>query len=200
MSGTFPTSIKPRNYQLQDNRPTLVNASLSGRRSVRTIGAQYYTMTVALPPLDKDDAMDVFSFLQKQKNSYEEFSYQYPITNRGAGAANSGRTVNGAHSAGDNTIAIQGFSASQTDALKAGDLLEFADHDKVYMVESDVDSDASGEMTITISPPLVSSLTDNEAIDCNQPNFKVFLVGDILYTTDASGFFNISFELREVVG
>ena len=92
MSGVFPTNIKPRNYQLQDNRPTLVNASLSGRRSVRTIGAQYYTMTVALPPLDKDDAMDVFAFLQRQKNSFEEFSYQYPINNRGAGAANPGRS------------------------------------------------------------------------------------------------------------
>jgi len=199
MSGTFPTDIKPRSLQLQDNRPTIMNHAISGRRVVRAFGSQYWTLSVQLPPLNNDDAMEVFSFLQKQKNAFDTFQYQYPTANRGVGAANSGRTVNGAHTVGDSTINISGFSTSTSNVLRAGDLLEFSGHSKVYMVTADAASDGSGNTTITISPSLVETLADNEGIDCQKPSFSVYLSGDVLFSTDASGFYDISFDLREEI-
>jgi hypothetical protein len=199
MSGTFPTDIKPRALQLQDNRPTLLNHASSGRRVVRAYGSQYFTLSVSLPPLNKDDAMDVFAFLQKQKNAFETFSYEYPTINRGVNRTQTDITVNGSHSVGDSTINLSGFDTSTSDVLKAGDLIKFNGHSKVYMVQSDLNSDGSGNGTVLISPSLVETLSDTEAVDVDQPNFTVYLDGDVLFSTDASGFYDISFNLREVI-
>ena len=68
MSGTFPTTIKPSSLSLQDNRPNLINQSVSGKRVTRKYGSQYFTLDITLPPLSKDDAMDVFAFLKKQQS------------------------------------------------------------------------------------------------------------------------------------
>ena len=199
MSGTFPNTIKPSSIRIQDNRPTLMNHTASGRRVVRAYGSQYWTLFVTLPPLTKDDGLEVFSFLQKQQNSFDTFSYQYPEANRGADATNSGKTVNGAHSVGDSSIDLTGFELSTTGVLKAGDLIEFGGHNKVYMVTADTDSDGSGNATVTIQPSLVETLADTEAADLNKPSFKVYLVGDVTYSIDTAGFYYINFELREVI-
>jgi hypothetical protein len=199
MSGTFPTDQIPSSIRVQDNRPTLMNHSASGRRVVRAYGSQYWTLSVTMPPLNQTDAQEVFSFLQKQRNSFESFVFTYPIDNLGA-EATSGKTVSGAHSVGDSTIDLTGFSASTTGVFKAGDYIRFFTADKVYMITEDADSDASGNTTVTISPSLVEALSDSQGIDATKPDFTVYLTGDVTYSIDTAGFYYISFELREVIG
>ena len=68
------------------------------------------------------------------------------------------------------------------------------------MVQADVDSNSSGQTTVSISPNLVATLADNEAVTVNKPSFTVYLENnEISYSTDSSGLFNISFDVREVV-
>ena len=67
------------------------------------------------------------------------------------------------------------------------------------MLESDLDSDGSGNGTATISPSIISSLANSEAVTVDQPSFKVYLDSDILYTTNTTGLFSISFTLRECI-
>ena len=199
MSGTFPTTIKPSSLSLQDNRPNLINQSVSGKRVTRKYGAQFFTLDITLPPFSKDDSIDVFAFLKKQQNSFDKFDYTYPITNRGANRTQTDIVVNGSHSVGDSTIALSGFDNSTSNVLKAGDVIKFANHDKVYMVESNLTSDSSGNATVTISPSIIATLANSEAVTVDQPNFKVYLDSDILYTTNTSGLFSISFTLRECI-
>ena len=199
MSGTFPSNIKPSSLSLQDNRPNLINQSVSGKRVTRKYGAQFFTLDITLPPLSKDDAMDVFAFLKKQQNSFDKFDYTYPITNRGANRTQTDIVVNGSHSVGDSTIALSGFDNSTSNVLKAGDVIKFANHDKVYMIESNLTSDSSGNATVTISPSIIATLANSEAVTVDQPNFKVYLDSDILYTTNTTGLFTISFSLRECI-
>lgn len=199
MSGAFPTSPKFRTLNFKNVRPALMNHSLSGKRVVRQIGSQYFIFTVQMPNLSNDDAMDIFAFLQKQKGSFETFTIQHPLDNRGAGKAETDILVNGVHAVSDSTIALDGFAASTTAVLKAGDLIKF-NHSKVYMVQSDVDSNSSGEVTVSIEPSIVAALADNEAVTVNKPSFTVYLTSEeIMYTTDVSGLFNIEFEVREVI-
>ena len=200
MSGQFPTSPNFRSLNFKDNRPTLFNQTLSGKKQVRQIGSQYFSFTVQMPPLQQEKAQEVFAFLQKQKGSFEDFTIVAPLDNLGAGKAETDIQVVGAHTSGDASIALDGFSASQTGALKAGDLIKFASHSKVYMVRDTADSLSAGEMTLTIEPNLVASLADNEAVTVNKPSFTVYLESDeIMYSTDASGFYSISFDVREVI-
>tara|TARA_Y100001937_G_scaffold122662_1_gene184224 strand:- start:91 stop:693 length:603 start_codon:yes stop_codon:yes gene_type:complete len=199
MSGTFPTTIKPSSLSLQDNRPNLINQSVSGKRVTRKYGSQFFTLDITLPSLSKDDAMDVFAFLKKQQNSFDKFDYTYPITNRGANRSQTDIVVNGSHSVGDTTIALSGFDNSTSNVLKAGDVVKFANHDKVYMVESNLNSDSSGNATVSISPGIIATLANSEAVTVDQPSFKVYLDSDILYTTNTTGLFSISFTLRECI-
>ena len=200
MSGQFPTSPNFRSLNFKDNRPTLLNQTLSGKKQVRQIGSQYFSFTVQMPPLQQEKAQEVFAFLQKQKGSFEDFTIVAPLDNLGAGKAETDIQVVGAHTSGDASIVLDGFTASQTGALKAGDIIKFANHSKVYMVQSDIDSDGTGALTVLISPKLVASLADNEAVTVNKPSFTVYLENnEIMYSTDASGFYSISFDVREVI-
>ena len=200
MSGQLPTTVNFRASQFKDNRPTLLNQTLSGKKQVRQIGSQYFSFTVQMPLMKQELAQSYFAFLQKQKGSFEDFTIAAPLDNLGAGKAETDIQVVGTHAPGDGSIVIDGFSNSQTGALKAGDLIKFANHTKVYMVQSDIDANASGQLTVLISPNLVSSLADNEAVTVNKPQFTVYLENnEIMYSTDASGLFTISFDVREVI-
>ena len=199
MSGAFPTDPAFRALNFQNNRPVLINQSLSGRRAVRQIGSQYFSFGVQMPPLTQDDASDIFAFLQQQKGWFETFTIQLPIQNRGADKSNTSVKVVGAHNTTDNTISLDGFTVSTSNVLKANDLIKFG-HSKIYTVLSNVNSDAGGAATITIEPNLVETLADNEVVVMNQPSFNVYLSSqEILYSTDISGFYSISFDVREVI-
>ena len=132
--------------------------------------------------------------------SFEDFTIQAPLDNLGAGRSETDILVAGAHTAGDASIAIDGFSANQTGSLKVGDIIKFANHSKIYMVQSDIDSDSGGALTVLISPNLVAALADNEAVTVNKPSYTVYLANnEIMYVTDASGFYSISFDVREAI-
>ena len=200
MSGQFPTNPNFKTINFKGETPTLVNQTLSGRKQVRQIGAQYFSFTVQMPPMQQEKAQEVFAFLQKQKGSFEDFTIQAPLNNLGAGRSETDILVAGAHTAGDASIAIDGFSANQTGSLKAGDIIKFANHSKIYMVQSDIDSDSGGALTVLISPNLVAALADNEAVTVNKPSYTVYLASnEIMYVTDASNLYSISFDVREAI-
>jgi len=200
MSGAFPTSPNFRTLNFKDNRPTLLNQTISGKKQVRQIGGQYFSFGVSMPPLQQEDSQAIFAFLQKQKGSFENFTITHPLDNLGVGKAETDIQVVGTHALSDATIVIDGFANSTNGVLKAGDLIKFANHTKVYMVQADVNSNGSGQTTVSISPNLVATLADNEAVTVNKPSFTVYLESnEVIYSTDISGLFSISFDVREVI-
>lgn len=70
--------------------------------------------------------------------------------------------VNGAHTAGDNTIVIDGGGAAGT--YKKGDIVVFAGDTRPYAVALDLTLDGTGNGTLTISPALRVNIADNAAI------------------------------------
>ena len=200
MSGSFPTSKKPRVFNFVSNRPNSTAYTLSGKRSVKQFAAQYFSFSVQMPPMKQADFQEFYAFLVKQKGSFDSFTFEYPLDNLGADRSQTDILVNAAQAVGDSTIAMDGFSTSTTGVLKAGDLIKFANDNKIYMVTADANSNASGEATISIEPPLQDAVVDNEAVTVNQPSFTVALAqDDVLYSTDAAGFFTLSFDVREVL-
>jgi len=169
MSGAFPTTKNPTVFNFASNRPNSTTYTLSGKRSVKQFAAQYFSFSVQMPPMQQSDFQAFHAFLVKQKGSFDTFTFQYPLNNLGADKNNASVVVNGVHAIGDSTIAMDGFTVSTNDVFKAGDLIKFNGHNKVYMVTGDA-------------------------------NFTVALVqDDLLYATDASGFFSLSFDVREVL-
>ena len=198
MSGQFPTDPNFKSLVFTDNRPILLNQTLSGKKSARQIGAQYFSFTVQMPPVDQLKAQEIFAFLSKQKGGYENFTIAAPLNNKGTSHSETDILVNGVTSAGASAVPMDGFSHTNH-ALRAGDLIKFAGHSKVYIVQDEVTA-SGGSATVNIQPNLVSDVADNEAVTTNKPLFNVYLANDeIRYTTDTSGFYNISFDVREVI-
>ena len=88
-------------------------------------------------------------------------------------------SVNGAISSGATTCTIDGMATSTNDILKAGDYFRFTGQDKVYMAVEDLDSDGSGEGTLTFEPPLRSDVADDVALIYDNVDFTVRLSNDI---------------------
>ena len=198
MSGQFPTDPNFRSLVFTDNRPILLNQTLSGKKSARQIGAQYFSFTVQMPPLEQLKAQEIFAFLSKQKGGFENFTIAAPLDNKGTSKNETDILVNGATSAGASAVPMDGFSHTNH-ALRAGDLIKFAGHTKVYLVQDEVTASGGGA-TVNIQPNLVAAVANNEAVTVNKPLFNVYLENDdIRYTTDISGFYNISFDVREVI-
>lgn len=201
MSGAFPTSKKPSVFNFSSNRPNSTAYTLSGKRSVKQFAAQYFSFSVQMPPMNQADFMEFYSFLVKQKGSFDTFTFQYPLENQGVDKGQTDIAVNGSASAGATQVAMDGFSTSTNDVLKAGDLIKFANHNKIYMITDDENANSSGEVAaVDIEPPLQAAVVNNEAVTVNQPSFTVALEqDDVLYSTDAAGFFTLSFDVREVL-
>ncbi len=201
MSGAYPTTTNPQVLNFTSNRPNVTAYTLSGKRSVKQFAGQFFSFTVQMPPMQQTDFQPFYSFLVKQKGSFDTFTFQYPLDNLGADKGQTDIAVSSAGSVGDSTVAMDGFSVSTNGVLKAGDLIKFASHNKVYMITDDENSNASGVVgAVNIEPPLQAAVANDEAVTVNKPSFTVALVqDDILYSTDASGFFSLSFDVREVL-
>ena len=75
----------------------------------------------------------------------------------------SNATVNGAHSAGVETVSVTNGDASAED-LNEGDLITFAGDSQTYAVTGDVSFTSSGNANVGISPALQVALSGGEAL------------------------------------
>jgi len=111
------------------------------------------------------------------RGSYGSFYGYDPDAPTPRGSAPGAPLVNGADQSGY-TLVTDGWTASQTNILRAGDWIEVGG--LLRMVVADVDSDGSGNATLDISPGIGAgqSPADNAAIVTTNPKGKFRLVED----------------------
>ena len=140
----------------------------------------------------------IHAFVLKQRGQYESFQVVPPVVNAGLGSPAGTPLVNGADQTG-RSVVTDGWNASIT-IFKAGDFLKFANHDKVYKVVTDATSDGSGDSTITIEPPLVTSPATDSAITYTSVPFTVALTSGIQeFATGTTGLFSFELDMEEVI-
>jgi len=177
MSGSFPTTPTANAIKIKNNQTTIVSTSISGRRQARQLQNQRWEMTVSFPPMTRTNFAPIFAFINSQRGRKETFTYTPPIIDDALGTETGSVLVNGVHAVADTTIAMDAFAGDGAGRFKAGDYIKFASHDKVYMVVSDVTS-SSNAATVTIEPPLITALADNEAVTYDSVPFTVALKND----------------------
>jgi len=176
MSGALP-NVAFNAININSEQRTLLSRTNSGKTFRRQIDGQRWLFTLSYPQLKRSDFAPVLAFIIKQRNSKEDFTVTFPSYLNALGNETGTVRVNGSHSAGDTTIAMDGFAADGSGRFKAGDFIKFA-HSKVYMVVEDVTS-SSNAATVTIEPPLTTALSDDEAVTYDDVPFTVFLKNDI---------------------
>jgi hypothetical protein len=109
--------------------------------------------------------------------------------------------VNGASQTG-NELVTDGWTNSTTGILKAGDYIQLGSGSsaQLYKVLDDVNSNGSGQATLTIYPDLRSSPSDNAAITVSNAKGVFRLVGgQQAWDINEASIYGMTFAAREAL-
>ena len=173
MSGAFPISTaKFESLGIKSIQNTIISKTVSGKKLARQIDGQRFGFTARIITAKRSDVYgELMAFIIKQRSGKENFTIIPPEVEDARGTASG--IPHGTASAGDTSITLGGTG---TGTLKAGDMIKFANHDKVYMVVADQSDISTG--TLTIEPPLTTAISSSDITFDNVP-FTVHLTNDV---------------------
>jgi len=167
---TYPLSIPTTpNFKTSEwtiRRSVAVSSSpFTYAQQSADFGGSVWQTTVSLPPMNREQAVEWQTFFMQLHGRFGTFKIGDPDAKTIRGGLNSTINVNGAHSIGAYSVAIENATAS-TLILKKGDYIQFGSGatQKLHMVVADCTSNGSGQATVEIEPPLKSALADDSAI------------------------------------
>ena len=196
MSGTYPTTPEFRSLNFSSEQKTLTSTTDSGKMFSTQVDGQRFKFSATYPPMSRSDFAPVYAFIMKQRSQKETFQISLPDIKNAKGNVSGVVLVKNSHTAGDTTITVD----AMTGTLKAGDFVQFAGHNKVYMVVADATADGSNEATLTIEPPLRSAISDNAVVTYDGIEFTVRLTNDIQqFATDDIDTFKFEVDFIEAL-
>jgi len=200
MSGTFPSTPTTSSVSISSQQNTIVSTTVSGRRQARQIDGQRFKLTLSFPIMTRSEFAPILAFIMKQRSQLESFQYTPATMASSNGVASGVIRVNGAISAGVNSVAIDGMANSTSGIFKAGDFFRFTGQNKVYMCVADVSSNGSGQGTLTFEPPLRTGVADNAILIYSSVDFTVGLTNDVQeFRVGTENYFQYEVDLIEVL-
>lgn len=161
---------------------------------------EYWSATVQLPPMLKDNASQWLAFLLQLRGRRGTFKLGDQDRKTIQGVATGTIRVNGASQTG-NQVALDGFAVSTNNVFKAGDYIQINSY--LYMVTEDVNSNGSGEADVKIEPSLRSGLetiADNDTVlYTNTTTLMRLDSNEVAWDTDQVSKYGISFACSEAL-
>ena len=192
MAGTYPTTPEFQAINLESRHNNVMSETVSGRMQVRTLGGQRWSFTAKYNPMTRAEFQPVFAFVMSQQGRFGAFTIVPPVIGDASGDVSGTALVNATTAAGATSVAMDGI----TGTIKAGDFIKFASHSKVYMVTAD----RAGAGSVSIEPPLVSGVTDNEAITYDSVPFLMRLANDVQsYNLASNEYYEYELDMIEVL-
>lgn len=186
MAETIPSTpnfVNSRFY-LRNNTEIFLS-QLSGQVQRRVLSGSYWMAEYTLPPMARENWAEWQAFFNKLEGRRNTFNGFDPDAKTARGVATGTPLVNGASQTGSSII-TDGWTPSQTGILKAGDHISFGG--ELKQVDSDVNSDGSGNATITFTPDIRTSPSDNAAITVSDTTVEMILMSnDINFQIDPTG-------------
>jgi hypothetical protein len=161
---------------------------------------EYWSATVQLPPMLKDNASQWLAFLLQLRGRRGTFKLGDQDRKTIQGVATGTIRVNGASQTG-NQVALDGFAVSTNNVFKAGDYIQINSY--LYMVTEDVNSNGSGEADVKIEPSLRSGLEtiadDDTVLYTNTTTIMRLDSNEVAWDTDQVSKYGISFACSEAL-
>ena len=194
--GNWPTAIGFRTVNFKALSSTKQTTSQSGRRIRISTSATRFTATIQYPRMALADWKPIQAAATRLQGPLNSFDVVLPsISENSSGVTGIVATVDGTNSAGSATVNISTNKNSQT-IMKAGDVIRFPSHNKVYMLTQDATTDGSGDVSVEITPNLIEAVDDDgsSTVTVDDVPFRMTLSGDIQeykYATDGT----VSYEI-----
>lgn len=193
---TYPTLTKTAparmRWSLVSNTQVSVSP-LNGSIQTQELPGARWKLQMDYPPLDEADAALMRAFLAKMRGQANRvdlgpFDRQTP-----RGTAGGTPLVNGASQTGVSLV-TDGWSAGAT--MLTGDF--FAVAQQLFVVVADATADGSGNMTLTIEPPIRTSFADNAAVTKASPKARfMLLTNEVGWDVQLKGLTDFAFDLIE---
>jgi len=171
MSGTYPASPIFKSIGFKSQHYNLSSESVSGRTQVRNIGGQRFEFSAQYSKLSRAEFAPVIAFVMAQRGMAETFSVVLPEISSKTGSALGAVSTSANEAIGQTIVSIDGL----TNTLKAGDMIKFDNHSKVYMIVADL----TGAGDLSIQPALRVAVPNNTAIIYDAVPFLVRLNNDV---------------------
>lgn len=174
MAITYPLSLPNANIakvrMVANDIVGVSQSPFTAAQQVYRYTGQFWEADITLPPMKRADAEYWISFLMKLNGPYGTFLLGDPNGQTARGVATGTPLVNGASQTG-NELVTDGWTTSTTGILKAGDYIQLGSDAtaRLYKVLDDVNSDGSGNATLTVWPDLRTAPADNAAITVANP-------------------------------
>ena len=201
--GFFPQTPVFTTANFRQNTATKKTESASGRIIRATNSTTVWTGTLQYPPMTLAESRPIQAFVSRCQGSLNEFDIIIPnVSTTTSGLPNQNTFPTGTNSAGSTSCTVRSGDTSAT-ILKAGDVIRFANHTKVYMVTEDVTTDGSGDATINFQPSLITAVNEDstgETIQVSNVEFRMILSNDVQefgYRTD--GLVGYEIDVQEAV-
>ena len=199
MTISIPTGIKIRSSQfgLRFNTQRFTSPLNGFTQRLNLPGAKWF-VTYTLAASKRAEIAAIQGFLAQLRGGSNTFYGYDPDAKTLLGIGGGTPLVKGASQTGA-SLNVDGCPLSTTDWLKLGDYFEV--NGELKMVTADVDTNGTGEATITFEPPLRNSPADNAAVNITTPRVKMMLVDDdaAQWAVDYAGVYQMSFSGVEVL-
>jgi hypothetical protein len=177
--------------------PTIVNKSLSGIENRSQVASSYFAFTASFQNMTDSQRRQIIGFLMGQRGNLTPFTIALPDTLNDSSGGYSG-TISSASATAGTFTATGTVSSSNALILKAGDLIQFGNHTKIYMVTSDATS-VGTSLTINLFPAIRTTVSSG-AIAHTALEMTVRCTNDqIEHTIGRDMFANFDLDFEEVL-
>lgn len=205
MSITYPLNFPSQCVnQITIRARTVVGMNISpftGQQQLYKHQGQWWEAEMSFPPMRRENAEEVASFLLKLNGSFGTFLMGDPANTSPRGVATGTPLVKGAGQTG-NQLITDGWTANTNNILRAGDWIQLStgSSSNLHKVLDNANSDGTGTATLTLFPNLRSSPVNNLAIIIQSPKGLWRLsTNDIDYTIQTGQFYGITLACMEAI-
>ena len=186
-SQTFELITNSRQFQ----------SPVSGAVQTLSRKGSFWKTRMTFSNLRGNDRAEMQAFIAKMDGQTHRMRLEdYGRVRYGAATSPQSVLVNGAGQTGS-SINLDGATNSVTNFFKAGDYMSF--NNELHMVTADASSNSSGQLAVSISPPIRKPTTNDDAVQIFAPLGVFMMTNTPRWSTESTYISSITIEAVEDV-